>query len=63
VKAIAFKDKMHPSTQYLIDDLLYEKRRVYQTFNALGGVMNTLQTLSLPTSLTINNSFAYIQVV
>jgi hypothetical protein len=47
----------------MIDDLLNEKRRVNQTFNALGGVVNTLHTLSLPTSLTINNSFADIKVV
>ena len=57
------KEKIHPSTQYLIDDLIHEEKRVKQTFHTLGEVVDTLHALSLPTQLTINNSNAEIQVV
>ena len=57
------KEKIHPSTYYLINDLINEEKRVKQTFHDLGGVVDTLHSISLPTSLTISNSNADIQVV
>jgi len=57
------KERIHPSTQFLIDELIREEKRVKQTFQDLGGVVDTLHSISIPTSLTINNSNAEIQVV
>jgi hypothetical protein len=57
------KERIHPSTQFLIDELIHEEKRVKQTFNDLGGVVDTLHSISLPTSLTINNSKGDIKVV
>jgi len=57
------KERIHPSTQFLIDELIREEKRVKQTFHDLGGVVDTLHSISIPTSLTINNSNAEIQVV
>jgi hypothetical protein len=57
------KDKIEPGAQYTIDYLYGELSRIESNISELSSIADTLQNISLPTALTVNECNAEIQVV
>jgi hypothetical protein len=57
------KDKIDQGAQYTIDYLYGELRRIESNITELSSIADTLQNISMPTALTVNECNAEIQVV